>query len=656
MKRIRMLVTEVPTHSSSERLPLLISQESSWSYSRETYYYGKTADAWPPLSNKTIYQRTRMPPATKRSNLPALIGAIGAALTTGGPTYAFGLYGAALKKSLGLSQSDLDTISTFFFVAGLCSWAPGLFTDRFGPRLAIAIGSCSGCASLMLYWCIAKEYIIIETHWLLVGLLSVLGFATFLSSAMVTGSVFKVLTLTAGPAKGQAVGVAKGLVGLGSGAYTCMFEAMKTTTQSDLDFLPLAAVLFITCATLPAILFIPSQKDLLQAKELYYHDAQSWHFRMLYAALLGMGMLIVSDSLVALWQDGAESDDDKALRQDGKSSWITFVLLFLWWGPLLVIWAFQPKHDETPTAYLSVQSRDEDDDNEVNAPPPVSSASEPDATETSEDTERFLANITFLATTAAIETADRNLWQMLQTSEAACLGWTVTILVGAGTVETNNMGQMVEALGLTAAVIPASMALFSVAQAGARVVTGALSEVTLQAYQWPRPIFLVFASAIGVGAHLLLGLATSEVGFVAGVTVAGLAFGMVWPLMVLCIGEIFGPSSFGANYMFYDGFSSAMGTLLLSKMIAQDVYEHHIDETTAPDAFTCIGTDCFRSTHYVIALLSLTCVGSSLAFMQLTRNVYKALPTTTVLSEIPTDDEEDAESAEEFLAPEERFQ
>jgi MFS family permease len=167
----------------------------------------------------------------------------------------------------------------------------------------------------------------------------------------------------------------------------------------------------------------------------------------------------------------------------------------------------------------------------------------------------------------------------------------------------------------------------------------------------------VFASTIGVGAHLLLGLASSEVGFVAGVTLAGVAFGMVWPLMVLCIGEIFGPTSFGANYMFYDGFSSAMGTLLLSKMIAQDVYEHHIDKATAHDAFTCIGTDCFRSTHYIIALLSLTCVGSSLAFTQLTRNVYKRLPMTAVLSETATDseDDEDAESAEEFLAPQEGF-
>jgi hypothetical protein len=46
----------------------------------------------------------------KRSNIPALVGAILAALTTGGPTYAFGLYSAALKSNLGLSQGDIDTV------------------------------------------------------------------------------------------------------------------------------------------------------------------------------------------------------------------------------------------------------------------------------------------------------------------------------------------------------------------------------------------------------------------------------------------------------------------------------------------------------------------------------------------------------------------
>lgn len=60
---------------------------------------------------------------------------------------------------------------------------------------------------------------------------------------------------------------------------------------------------------------------------------------------------------------------------------------------------------------------------------------------------------------------------MLQTPSAWLMVWTTTILAGGGTVETNNLGQMVESLHFSDVVTPASMALFSVAQAAGRVAT-----------------------------------------------------------------------------------------------------------------------------------------------------------------------------------------
>ena len=206
------------------------------------------------------------------------------------------------------------------------------------------------------------------------------------------------------------------------------------------------------------------------------------------------------------------------------------------------------------------------------------------------------------------------------------------------------MGQMTEALGLPVAVTPASMALFSVAQAASRVITGAASEYTLQTYGWPRPVYLVMAAGIGACSHFMLGCATGEVGFVLGVTLSGVNFGMVWPLLVLCSGEIFGASHVGANYLFYDGFASAAGTLLLSKLIAQDVYEHHIDPSTSPDAFTCLGTDCFRSTHFIIAMFCFSCIFSSVAFVALTKDVYK--PVMSIETAMTDDDEDDNDDDE----------
>jgi hypothetical protein len=168
-----------------------------------------------------------------------------------------------------------------------------------------------------------------------------------------------------------------------------------------------------------------------------------------------------------------------------------------------------------------------------------------------------------------------NLTQMLKTPTALLMLWSTVILIGAGTVMTNNMGQMVEALSFPEEVTSATLALFSVAQAAARVATGALSESALN---WntrgqccidngvPRPTFLVAASIVGFVAHFSLAIATDEVPFVFAATMSGFAFGMVWPLMVLIVGEVFGTAHVGANYMFFDGFTSAAGTLFLTKV------------------------------------------------------------------------------------------
>jgi hypothetical protein len=94
-------------------------------------------------------------------------------------------------------------------------------------------------------------------------------------------------------------------------------------------------------------------------------------------------------------------------------------------------------------------------------------------------------------------------------------------------------------------------------------------------------------------------------------------------MLVLIVGEIFGTAHVGANYIFYDGVTSAGGTYLLSKVVAQKVYENHIDHHYSEcnsDEVTCYGQGCFQVTHFVIALLLLRCVAMSCLFMYTTEN------------------------------------
>jgi len=106
---------------------------------------------------------------------------------------------------------------------------------------------------------------------------------------------------------------------------------------------------------------------------------------------------------------------------------------------------------------------------------------------------------------------------------------------------------MTEALGFDSDITPASLALFSAAQGASRVVTGSVSESALS-WNVPRfcscfagmkgvarPAFLVLASLVSAAAHFTLAVASTQKGFAFGVTLAGWAFGMTWPMMVCLV-------------------------------------------------------------------------------------------------------------------------
>ncbi|GKY93808.1 hypothetical protein MPSEU_000348000 [Mayamaea pseudoterrestris] len=592
-----------------------------------------------------------------RSNIPSLVCAILASMTTGGTTYAFGLYGADLKAALKLKPSELDTLSTAFFVAGLVSWLPGLFVDRFGTRRGMIVGGSMGATSLVTYWLVSKKMILREwLFWttdlqphskILVPLLSCLGILIFLSCALVTASVFKIIVATSGPGtKGSAVGVAKGYVGLGAGAYACLLEALRYPKQSHLDFLPMAGFFFVMCAVLPSLILLPT-KEQMERDLVFEDEATPLHFRAVYGSLCAMATIIVLSSMLAL-SDGQESH---------QNFWVAFLIVAVWIGPILcLLWLPRRKHHQTtvvpcPVRTEGVGSSDLPNQSQTVAGLTVAAAvdqasvvdtrgaTEP-IREEQEEVLLLLSDEDIFRRRSSVsqqqhesihvpERVELNTLQMLQTPSALLMLWTCTLIVGSGTVETNNMGQMVEAMGFSASVAPASLALFSVAQSASRVATGTLSEAALG---WntkrfgidngvPRPAFFVLASMVAFIGHGVLSVSNNEFGFVLGVTLSGIAFGTCWPLLVLVSGEVFGTANAAANYMFYDGFTSAMGTLLLTKGLSQHVYEDHIDPASI-DPDTCYGKDCFQLTHVVIALLSLTCVVTSTSMVYTSRYAY----------------------------------
>ena len=541
------------------------------------------------------------------SNIPSLTCAFLAALTTGGTTYAFGLYGAALKHTLHLTQSQLDTIGSATFCAGLFSWVPGMVVDKWGTKTGLVAGGIQGSVSLCLYWCVATQLFPVERV-MLVPTLSMLGVFIFLSCALITGSVFKIIVSTCGPgSKGTAVGAAKGYVGLGAGVYACMFDSIRSKGQSDLDFLPMAAFFFFACVTVPSFCLMPSNKTVQQT--IFNDDSTPLHFRSLYASLACMASLIIVNSLRELYSDdgeaGSAANEDK---HDGPNVPMVLFLFTIWVGPIASLKLLPKKssleepavdeiegesllHEEGETEIIrgdgeieiSRQRMSRKSNSSVGSNGSVSrglspmvAASRgvheetvpdflrlPDGTDEHNNFHHTMENMSLDHQEDTDESEakleNKNLWQMLQTPTAMLMLLTTTILVGGGIVETNNMGQMVEALDFRPGTTSASLAFFSVAQSAGRVVTGALSESALN---WPtkrfwiekgipRTFFLVAASITGFVAHLLLAGTTAKGVFVVGAALSGFAFGMVWPLLVLVVGEVFGTKNVGANYMFF---------------------------------------------------------------------------------------------------------
>ena len=492
-----------------------------------------------------------------QSNIPSLVCVLLASLTTGGTLYAFGVYGNTLKKSLLLSQSQLDTISSSFFVAGVFSWIPGLIVDKFGSRISLILGGIMGALSTTLFWAMARQFFSDRGH--IVAILTTLGVFISLSCALIIASVFKIIMVCCKDTKGHAVGVAKAHVGLGAGVYVGIFSGLKHS--NDLDYLPMCAFFFLTCVTLPAIILLPTEEV------KFRDDATPYHYRILYVSLLILGIMVLLNTIRLL------------LGDEDQSPWYVCGILFVWLVPIMSL-LYIPRKEEA-------KNQDEE-------------------------------ALRLIEEQRSTEDTSYNLVQMLKTRSTYLMLWTCTIVVGSGLVETNNMGQMVESLRFSDAVTPASLALFSVCQAVSRVVSGTTSDAMAHRGV-SRPFFLILASCTAFLSHLILSMTTTEPLFVFGVALSGIAFGAVWPLMVLIVGEVFGVAHLGGNYMFFDGCTSSIGAFVLSNLVAGEVYEH---SCVLEDSYTCYGPSCFRMTHEIIAALSLTAIVTSIALFHSTREAY----------------------------------
>jgi len=214
---------------------------------------------------------------------------------------------------------------------------------------------------------------------------------------------------------------------------------------------------------------------------------------------------------------------------------------------------------------------------------------------------------------------DLTLCGMLRTLECWLLFFAAGAVMGGGICITTNAAQMCEAKGFARAT-PTLVTVFSVSQAAGRVLAGVISEAAFvgvgRRYWLPRPTFVLFSACTMGTAHALM-LLPQLAALYAAMVVAGLAFGSIFPVLVVLVSELFGLSNHGSNYMFYDGTAAILGVFVLAKLLPQTVYAH-----AANGGKTCIGLDCFFWTHAAVAMVEVVAAFLALALLIRTRKQF----------------------------------
>lgn len=211
--------------------------------------------------------------------------------------------------------------------------------------------------------------------------------------------------------------------------------------------------------------------------------------------------------------------------------------------------------------------------------------------------------------------------QCLSNTNFYLLAFTVFIGMGSCLAFLNNIARLVMSVGGLPNGTASILSIFSVSNAGGRMLFGWLPEKMLHAKGTPRPVFLVVASlltsvccaltAYFVQPRLLHPLA---LGF-------GVSFGALWSLMPSLAGDFFGLGSFATIYTLLQ-LAPAAGSFGFASLLTGWLYEEELKRHGQPAEAVCIGVGCFKTAFMVMGIAGgLACIAAVVLTVR-TRKVY----------------------------------
>lgn len=511
------------------------------------------------------------PPAEGRvTKWHSLIAALWASITCGF-LYTFSTFSRALKVEFGLSESEVSTIGMAQMVMGLVTCTAGLLVDRAGVQATLFIGVLVNSGSWWCFGLIANRVVHVSSPALVFS--GLIATATF-GGACMTAAIFTVLANNFGEQRATPIGIAKAWVGVAAGIATELFLGLCPSDDDAPERLHYIWFLAVTCAAFP-LLAAPFLRVLPAPRHSGSDGLCVPEAARLRVLMVATFVLIVFVAAAALVHD--------AVR--GAGAGLAVGICALMASPLLLLCPAQRRAATSP-AELPVLGAAE------SAAPPQPRATSP--------------------------WACRPL-QMMRRLDAWLLWVQIFAVLGGGAVLTTNLGSITAARSGPPVSAGTAVATFSCCQGLGRLFGGTASDRVVGRGA-PRTWCTVLLLALMGAAHGLI-CAPGPAPLLAGVALAGFAFGSMFPVMMVVIAELFGTERFASNYMVFDGWPVAVASIFVGKLLAQKIYAAN----SPPGQATCVGDGCFRATHALVAALQLAVVPAAVALAVRSRAVYRAI-------------------------------
>lgn len=500
-----------------------------------------------------------------------VVGLQGALVT--GFIYAYSTYSNALQKQFDLSESSKETIGLGPPISNLVTFTTGIIMDKTSVGFCCIMGGLIAATVYTLYGLIALKYIPFEGDPTYLFFFFA-GCGNYAGSFMVAG-VFSTLPKNFRESRSSVVSIAKSWVGVASGVGSAIYVGLFPGPEDAPERLNFLFFLAAVAGSIP-ILISPILKPVTGDMPKPLRDFVMPSFMRLPFGYI-ISAVLISVTLVSAF-----------FEQNAIFSVVLLVLLGL---PFILI---------LPGAKLDVRGHE-------------ASLVEGDG--------GGIAQI-------PQEQSPKSPWEggpcdLVRRAEFYMLWICAFAIQSGGIFLTTNLGSMVQSRSGEAVAAATATTVFSCFQGTSRLFTGVVSN-QMVASGIPRTWCFVVLTLIMAAGHAVICL-EGPAPLLVGTALGGIAFGSVFPLLVLTVSEVFGQARLASNYMIFDGSPGAVGSIVFAKVLAGAVYRSHQHCDVNGQHCECDGDECFRLSHLVIIGVELA-VGLVGVFLGMrSRAVYKML-------------------------------